>query len=448
MHAAPHRTLLADGADDPTRDEGGPFPPQWRECRDCGLLQCIPALPTGAVARCPRCHHVLRRHRTDPFLWPLAMAASGLMLMLVVVLLPFMDLSVLGQERETTLTSGPLALEQGGYLPLAALVLFTTFLAPVARLLGLAWVVLALRLRHPPRHLAVVFRWVEVLRPWSMVEVFLLGVFVAYTKLVDLARVDVGAACYAMGALMLTMAAADATLDPAAVWARLPPRGEARPASRRPPGARPVGCPHCALVSVGEPTCPRCGGDLPRRKPDSLTRTWALLAAAICLYVPANVLPILTLVRLGKGAPSTIIGGALELLAAGMWPLALLVFFASITVPVLKVAGLVLLLVTTQRGSAWRLGTRTRLYRVIEFIGRWSMIDVFMISILTAVVHLGFVANVTPEPGVLAFAAVVIITMFAAITFDPRLMWDAAGRNPAVAPARRAELPGALARPA
>ncbi len=419
----------------PSTPEMGPadpaYPPQWRECRDCGLLQCVPALPAHAIARCPRCHYVLRRHRRDPLRWPLAMAATGLALMVVVASLPFMDLTVLGNSRETALVTGPVALDQNGMLPLAILVLVTTTIAPIARLLALAWVLVGVRLPHPPRHLAVVFRWVELLRPWSMVEVFLLGVFVAYTKLIDLARVDVGVACYAMGALMVVMAAGDATLDPEAVWQAVPPRGEAAPRRAR-PEAGATGCPHCGLVSAGEPSCPRCGGDLSLRKPHSVSRTWALLLAASCLYLPANFLPVLQLTQLGRGDPSTIIGGALQLLHAGMWPLALLVFFASITVPVLKVASLLFMLITTRRRSTWRLAERTRLYRAVEFIGRWSMIDVFMISILTALVRLGYVAQVTPQPGVLAFAGVVILTMFAVITFDPRLMWDAAGRNAAV----------------
>lgn len=414
--------------------------PFLRECPHCGLLQRVPGLPPSAVARCPRCRSVLRRHRTDPMGWPLAMAGTALALLLIVALLPFMDLRLLGNDHTTTLVTGPVALEQDGLVPLAALVLATTLIAPVARMLALAWVLAGLRLRQPPRHLGAVFRWVERLRPWSMVEVFLLGVFVAYTRLVDLARVDVGIACYAMGGLMVVMALADATLDHEAVWEALPPRGEAprttatvaAPVPTRGPSAARaglVGCQHCALVcAAGDSCCPRCGGDLPARKPHSLSRTTAYLVAAAALYIPANILPVLTLTRLGQGHPSTIIGGAIELLQLGMWPLALLVFFASITVPLLKVASLAMMLVTTRARSAWWLRGRTCLYRVVDFIGRWSMIDVFVVSILTALVHFGFLAQVYPGPGILAFASVVVLTMLAAMSFDPRLMWDAALR--------------------
>jgi paraquat-inducible protein A len=150
-----------------------------------------------------------------------------------------------------------------------------------------------------------------------------------------------------------------------------------------------------------------------------------VLTAAV-LYIPANLYPVLTVIRFGQGAPSTILGGVVELIDAGMYPLALLVFTASVAVPLLKLAGLAIMLLATQSGSVKRIRDRTRLYRLIEFIGRWSMIDVFMVSLLVALVRLGFVASVTPGPGVIAFAAVVVLTMTASATFDPRLMWDSA----------------------
>ena len=147
------------------------------------------------------------------------------------------------------------------------------------------------------------------------------------------------------------------------------------------------------------------------------------------LYVPANLFPVLTVVSFGSGDPDTIISGVIHLLQSGMWPLALLVFFASITVPLLKLMSLAVLLVTTQRGSRWRLADRTTLYRVIEMVGRWSMIDIFMLSILVALVRFGVIASITPGIGSVSFAAVVVITMVAAMSFDPRLMWDRAGEN-------------------
>jgi paraquat-inducible protein A len=244
---------------------------------------------------------------------------------------------------------------------------------------AVTWVLLGLRLRWAPRHLVPVFTWVERLSPWSMIEVFMLGVFVAYTKLNDLAPVHMGLAVYALGGLMVAMAATDSALDHEAIWERLERPDLARRLGEQP--GRPIGCDVCGAVMHEQPAhplrkCARCGGGLRHRKPDSLTRAWALLLAAAVLYIPANTLPVLTLVRLGQGEPSTILGGVQELATEGQWPLAVLVFVASIAVPVLKLGGLTVLLVTTQLRMAGHLGERTRLYRIVEAVGRWSMVDV------------------------------------------------------------------------
>ena len=155
-----------------------------------------------------------------------------------------------------------------------------------------------------------------------------------------------------------------------------------------------------------------------------MARAWALTLAAFILYIPANTLPIMTVVSMGHGEPDTILSGVRVLIAGGLWPLALLVFFASIVVPVLKLVALTYLLVSVRRKSRWRPRDRTVLYRITEAVGRWSMIDVFMISILVALVKLGAIATIEPGAGALAFAAVVVVTMFAAMSFDPRLIWD------------------------
>ena len=193
-----------------------------------------------------------------------------------------------------------------------------------------------------------------------------------------------------------------------------------------------LNCHSCHLLSHarrlpagGHAVCPRCGASLHLRKPNSISRTWALIWAAIILYIPANVYPVMTVISFGKGSPDTIMSGVMALLEHGMWPLALLVFFASITVPMAKLTGMIYLLLSVQRKSRWRPKDRTVLYRVTEVIGRWSMIDIFMISILVALVKLQAIATIEPGPGAISFAAVVVITMIAANSFDPRLIWDA-----------------------
>jgi paraquat-inducible protein A len=162
-----------------------------------------------------------------------------------------------------------------------------------------------------------------------------------------------------------------------------------------------------------------------RRKQDSLARTWALLIAATLCYVPANVFPVMVVAGPGGSEADTILSGVQAMFAAGWWAVGGLIFFASITVPVLKLLTLFGLLISVQRRSRWRPRDRTRLYRIVEVIGRWSMLDMFVVSLTVALVQLGAVASVEPGIGASFFAAVVVLTIFAASSFDPRLIWDA-----------------------
>ncbi len=170
--------------------------------------------------------------------------------------------------------------------------------------------------------------------------------------------------------------------------------------------------------------CARCGARLHARRPDSIARTWALLVTAAILYIPANLLPIMTVNFLGKGTPATIMEGVVELMHAGMLPIAMVVFVASILVPTFKLVGIALLLYSVQRHQPMSARQRILMYRFIEWIGRWSMLDIFVIAILVAAVNFGNLASIEANLGAAAFASVVILTMMAAVTFDPRLIWD------------------------
>jgi paraquat-inducible protein A len=401
-------------------------------CHDCGLLLTAPSLPDGGVAACPRCGATLYRHRRDSIERALGLVVAALILFVVTHGSPFLTFRMEGLEQPSRLATGAVELYEQGLWPLAGLVFLVAILVPLIKLLSLAAVLTPLHRGRRPRWLAPLFRFCETLHPWAMMEVYLLGVFVAYVKLIDLATIDVGVGLFAFAALILVMVAIDSVLEPRDVWEEIRP-SDHFPVPAAGPGRRLIGCHACALVSAvpAEPhgvatPCPRCGAALHHRKPDSIARTWALVLTSVILYVPANVFPMMTVISFGKGSPDTILSGVEELIAAGMWPLALLVFFASITVPLLKLLSLSFLLISVQRRSAWRRRDRTVLYRIIEGIGRWSMIDIFMISILVALVRLGSIATIEPGVAAIAFAGVVVITMIAAMVFDPRLIWDAA----------------------
>ena len=170
--------------------------------------------------------------------------------------------------------------------------------------------------------------------------------------------------------------------------------------------------------------CPRCQTPIYPRTPNSLAQSWALLISSFILYIPANVLPIMSLNKSGVIRTDTIMSGIINLASIGMQPIALIVFIASILVPLLKMIGLALILLAVQFKWQRNACLRTRMYRMIEFVGRWSMLDIFVISILLGIVKFNKVASVDIEPAALLFQIVVLLTMFAALRFDSRLIWD------------------------
>ncbi|MNF75254.1 Paraquat-inducible protein A [compost metagenome] len=199
---------------------------------------------------------------------------------------------------------------------------------------------------------------------------------------------------------------------------------------KRPPTASELNlclCHSCGLACdmTHDPhECERCGAPLHRRKTDSLTRTWAFLLASLIFYVPANLLPVMNTTMLGSGSESTIMGGVLEFWQHGAWDIALIIFIASIAVPGIKFVALTMLLVTVQRGSSWALKERSKLYRFVELIGYWSMLDVIVVALVAALVKFQALGDIEPRQGILFFGLVVVFTMLSAMSFDPRLIWD------------------------
>jgi paraquat-inducible protein A len=190
-----------------------------------------------------------------------------------------------------------------------------------------------------------------------------------------------------------------------------------------------LSCHDCGLLSksTGDHAagkCSRCGSHLHLRKVNSIARTWALLISAFILYIPANLLPVMQTGSIFGSQRDTIFSGVVYLWNTGSEPIALLILFASIMVPIAKLLALAWLVISVQRGSLWRPLERTKIYRVAEFIGRWSMIDIYVVALLVTLVQFGGLAVIHPAGGAIAFGAVVVLTMIAAMTFDPRLIWD------------------------
>lgn len=242
---------------------GPGFARHLRECPGCGLFQTVPPLPPSAQASCVRCNTTLQRTHVDSSNRALALAIASLAFYFVAVFAPFLSVDIFGQQRQTTMISLPSAFLADGAWELAILVVITTVVLPLAKIGVVILVLLGLRLPNPPRILPRIFGLYEIIGPWAMIEVFLLGVFVAFTRLGAIATVQIGVALYAVGMLMMTMVATDFVLDRDAVWETMEQRGLVPPTA--PMGTGPlIGCDTCGRVSQSAPgsACSRCGASL------------------------------------------------------------------------------------------------------------------------------------------------------------------------------------------
>jgi len=433
-----------------------PFFQNIEACPDCDLLQRIPALPPGGRALCPRCRHMIASSKPDSIDRTLALTAAAAIVLIVANVMPLMGLSAVGRHASTTILGGVLKMWQQGEGVTAVLVAFCTVIAPTVHIVFMLTILLAVRQSPAPSWVGALLRITRLNSSWAMVEVMMLGILVALIKIADLATVIPGIGMFAVGALIILIAAMTVCFDPREAWSRiswaddqLPRSAESLKSGDREEeqikstgtpatltGIRLglVSCESCGLLSkpadVFEPgRCPRCGSELELRRRNTIQRTWALLIAAAICYIPANLIPIMSTTTPTYAERDTILSGVVLLYESGSWPLALIVLIASIIIPMAKIAALAYLLLTVQRRSIGSRQERVRLYRLVEFVGRWSMLDVFVVTFVVALVQLQPLMSVEPGAGVMFFAAVVVLTMLAAEAFDPRLIWDSSNNK-------------------
>ncbi|HVN46130.1 MAG TPA: paraquat-inducible protein A [Steroidobacteraceae bacterium] len=394
-------------------------------CSDCGTLQDLPPLAARAVATCPVCRNRMesRAGRSLVLAWACSMATF--LLLIPANALPLMRVSILGMTRESRIGSEVLSMWNHQWVVIALLVAALVIVLPLMRF-GVLTVVLGLvQTGARSRWLGQAFRWTLQLDQWAMPDVFLLGCAVGYSRIRANLPVTIegGGICIILAAItcMLTRAA----LDKRAVWRRIDPESELRQDSS------PVtSCVACELVLPLEQQgrrCPRCGLRVHGRKPYALMRTLALVIAGVVLYLPANVFPMSSDIQAGDRATHRIIDGIRELFAAGLWPLGIVIFCTSVAIPLLKLLGLGWLMLSIRRRSHRALVFKTSAYRIIDEVGRWSCIDVFTIAVFVPLLQFDGLVRSEAAPGALAFILVVVLTMWASRTFDPRLLWDAAG---------------------
>ncbi|WP_110599409.1 paraquat-inducible protein A [Salinicola lusitanus] len=420
-----------------------------RACHECDLLVALPPLHPGERASCPRCGHTLSHRHFRPAERSLAFAISALMALAAALYFPFISFEARGVSNAIHLVDTSASLVRFHEPFVGMLVLLTVVVLPTVYLLAVVWLHLGLLQRRPLPRSYRIARALSHLGPWMMADVFVIGALVSLIKIAGMASVDLGLSFWAFCVYALLLLLTTRSIDTDWMWFSLV--GE----PLAPEGCRPgqpaaeqklTGCPTCGLVNrlghFGRGRCQRCGEPLRFRSPHSLQKTWALLIAATLCYIPANLYPIMTTTSLGNETPSTIIGGVMIFLGHGDWPIALVIFTASVVVPIGKVFALGWLCITVRRsGESEFKHKRQKLYRITELIGRWSMIDVFVVAILVSLVHAGSLLAITPGPAALAFSAVVIITMLAAISFDPRLIWDARNMQPHMPAALKRQSP-------
>jgi paraquat-inducible protein A len=394
-------------------------------CLECGTRQRLPNLSGGATLICATCRSVLQRATPRSLVPALACSAATLLLLAPANLAQFLRTSILGASRQSVLASSAQAMLEDGWPILALVVLLTVVILPVLRF-GLLTLVLALlQTNVRPRGLGRAFRWTLALQTWAMQDVFLLAFVVAYERLRAAITVEIGIGAYCFIAAAILSLFTRALLNREEVWRRIgpdptpPPHGE--------PAVACLACEALLPAAYDGQRCPRCAAAVTLRKPQSMARTAALGIAALLLYFPANLYPLATLPIGLIPTRYTVLQGVIDLGAAQLWGLALLVFTASFAIPFLKIAGLSWLVISVLRRSAKRLVFKTRLYGVIEEIGRWSMIDPFVICCFTPVMHYNALIYGRAEAAAVPFTAVVLLTTLASKTFDPRRIWDAAG---------------------
>lgn len=397
-------------------------------CHECDFLHAVVPIPDGGKALCVRCGSTLYQQTKDSLDRALALNLAAFIFFILANSYPFLSLKLGGVVEENLMISGALALYQQGMQELGLLVFLTSILFPLLTISGMLYILIPLKLGHHAWNKGAVFRMVQLLIPWSLLGVFMLGVLLSVIKLMDMATIIPGVSLFSFMALMLLASAANVNLDRSVIWPhqKIDPADTASGNTARERNL--LSCHSCTLLIPAsqphQPRCPRCNAAMHQRKANVLAKTWALLITAALLFIPANIYPIMTVIKFGQGEPNTIFSGVVHLIEGGMWPLALIVFFASILVPVSKLLILSMLLITIQFKSTWRQKDRTLLYRVTEVVGAWSMVDIFLIAILSALVSLGSLATILPGTGASFFAAMVIFTMLAAQSFDPRLIWD------------------------
>lgn len=422
-------------------------------CPGCDMiLATMPVeVPFGSRLVCPRCKLNVRNPKKNTLNRTLALSLTGLFLFIPAHFMFLLEMDALGFFDKGTVIDSMSVLYQQRYFFVSLMVLITAVLIPFVKLLLLFTVSFCLSRNIFARPLPFLFRWYCHIEEWGMTEVFLIGIFITIIKMNHTAAISYGIGFFNFVGLSLALVGSVFTLDKHHYWNMIENLKKTEMGSdtiqKSPPlyvqsmqlalGAGLVQCHTChKVIRYEEPApgyslhCPRCEGIVHKRIPNSISITWALVLTAVILSFPANVLPIMQVDFLGTPQKSTIMDGIIYFFQSGSLGIGLVILTASILVPLFKVVGLAMLLYSIHFKRGFRLTEKSMMFRFIEFVGRWSMLDIFVIALLCALVDFGFFTRITVAPAATFFTLVVLSTMFAAISFDPRILWDMSNSLP------------------
>jgi paraquat-inducible protein A len=360
-------------------------------CHECHFKAKLPSLTHKQAAVCPRCGLHLTVYHQHASQRIIALASTSLIFLLASLPFEFLSFSSRGQYSSIDILGSLWILVEKEYALLAVVQVLAILILPTFVLISLLYLLVPLSLGFRPKKAEWVIKTLFNLLPWSMAEIFLIGVLVSLIKILSMADIGLGLSFYAYLFFTIFMTITLLYVDKYQLKRLL-------------------------KVEVKERQAPIN----PSR---SIQTTWALLFTSILLYIPANILPIMHTSVLGSDDPSTILGGVILLWQMGSYPIAIIIFIASVFIPVAKIVILCWLNYSVQSKQQHANSERIFWYRITEFVGRWSMIDVFVVAVLVSLIQLGNIINVLPGHAALAFCGVVICTMLAAMSFDSRLIW-------------------------
>jgi paraquat-inducible protein A len=405
--------------------------PDLMLCAGCGQAHARRPLSSTEWARCRRCGSTLERGRRFSISTWLALTLTAAILLVFANVFPVAVISLGGLESEATVWQAVVALGNGPGVPVAIAAGMIAIGVPTLQVVTLLWILSFAVVGRSCPYFVPAMRVLRASKPWGMIEVCLLAILVAVVKLSGFLHVVVGIGIAAIVVLAPLMAVIT-NRNARDLWLLYEARNGLRFQVAR--AAWPdhlMACDLCGMVHEGAAAkgsaaaiaCARCGSEVRARKPDSVVRTSALLLAALVFYIPANVLPVMYTRLLGSEAESTILEGVVEFWRSGSWDIAVLIFTASVAVPCTKFLAIGLLLLDQKFPIGSRVG-KTRLLKLVEHIGYWSMLDVLVVALVTALIQFPALGVAEPRPGIVFFGAVVVLTMLAAMSFDSRLAWQ------------------------